>query len=58
MAKIKVKYTKSAIGSTHRQKRVLASLGLTKLNQVKEHEDSPVILGMVEKINHLVTIVK
>lgn len=58
MAKINVKYTKSAIGCNHRQKRVLVALGLTKLNQVRVHDDSPQVLGMVEKIKHLVTIVK
>lgn len=58
MAKIKVTQVKSSIGSTERQKRVLASLGLRKINHTVEHEDVPTILGMVEKVKHLVTVVK
>lgn len=58
MAKIKVKQTRSRIGSTTTQKRTLDSLGLHKMNQVREHEDSASVLGMVEKVKHLVTIVE
>jgi len=57
MAKIKIKQVKSKIGSTQRQKKTLEALGLKKMQQVVEHEDSPEILGMVEKVNHLVKIV-
>ena len=58
MDKIKIKQVKSKIGSPERQKRTLESLGLRKLNQVVEHDATPAILGMVEKIKHLVEIVK
>ncbi|WP_417430866.1 50S ribosomal protein L30 [Halpernia sp.] len=58
MAKIKVKQVRSAIGRTKTQKRTLEALGLKKLNQVVEHDDSPAVLGMVAAINHLVEVVK
>ncbi len=55
MAKIKVKKVKSAINRTLRQKRTLEALGLKKIGQVVEHEATPNILGMVKKVNHLVS---
>lgn len=58
MAKIKVKKVKSAINRTQRQKRILESLGLHKMNQVVEHDDTPSILGMINKVQHLVSIVE
>lgn len=56
MAKIKVKKVKSAINRTQRQKRTLEALGLKRIGQVVEHEDTPNILGMVNKVKHLVSI--
>jgi len=56
MAKIKVKKVKSAINRTLRQKRTLEALGLRKIGQVVEHEATPNILGMVKKVNHLVSV--
>lgn len=56
MAKIKVIQVKSGIGSCERQKRTLKSLGLKKLHKVVEHEDSPSVLGMIEKVKHLVVV--
>lgn len=56
MAKIKVKKVKSAINRTLRQKRTLEALGLNKMGQVVEHEDTPNILGMVNKVKHLVSV--
>lgn len=58
MAKIKIKYTKSKIGSNQRQKNTLQALGLRKLNSTVEVEATPQILGMVDKVRHLVTIVE
>ncbi|MDA7579981.1 MAG: 50S ribosomal protein L30 [Crocinitomicaceae bacterium] len=57
MAKIKIKQTKSAINRTARQKATIKALGLKKLNQVVEHEATPQILGMVNKVQHLVEVV-
>jgi large subunit ribosomal protein L30 len=56
MARIKVTKVKSAINRTQRQKRVLESLGLKKIGQVVEHEATSSILGMVNKVNHLVSV--
>ena len=58
MAKIKVKQTKSRIGSPLVQKRTLDALGLRKMNKVVEHDDTLTIRGMITKVQHLVTIVE
>ncbi len=58
MATIKVKQVRSAIGRTKSQKRTLEALGLKKLHQVVEHQDSPAILGMVRAVSHLVVVEK
>lgn len=55
---IKIKLVKSLIGASEAQKRVAKSLGLSRINQVVEHFDSPTIMGMVKKIPHLVQIVE
>ena len=56
MTKILVKQVKSKINCPLTQKRTLESLGLRKLGQVVEHDASPAILGMVNKVKHLVSI--
>ena len=56
MTRLKITYKKSAIGYNENQKRTIKALGLRKLNQTVEHEDTAVIRGMVDKVNHLVTI--
>ncbi|MDN3492650.1 MULTISPECIES: 50S ribosomal protein L30 [Winogradskyella] len=56
MAKIKVTKVKSAINRTKRQKQTLEALGLNKIGQVKEHEATSSILGMVKKVEHLVSV--
>ena len=56
MAKIKVKKVKSAINRTKRQKLTLEALGLKKIGQTIEHEATPNILGMVNKVKHLVSV--
>ena len=56
MAKIKITQVKSKIGSTDRQKRTLEALGLSKINATVEHEATPQILGMVAKVQHLVSV--
>ena len=58
LKKIKIKLVKSLIGSTDSQRKVATGLGLSKTNQVVEHFNSPTILGMVNKIPHLVKIVE
>ncbi len=56
MAKIKVTKVKSVIKRPKNQKRIMESLGLHKINQTVEHEDTPNILGMINKVNHLVSV--
>ena len=58
LEKIQIKLVKSLIGSTEKQVRVVKGLGLSKTNQVVEHYNSPTIMGMVNKVPHLVEIVK
>lgn len=58
MAKIKITQVKSKIGSTVRQKRTLEALGLNKISATVEHEATPQILGMVAKVQHLVSVEK
>ena len=58
MAKLKVKKVKSAINRTARQKKTLEALGLHKMNQVREHDDTPAVLGMIAKVEHLVSVEK
>ena len=57
MATIKIKQIKSKIGAPVDQKRTLQALGLTKISQVVEHEDTPTIRGMIRKVHHLVSVV-
>ena len=58
MATIKVKQIKSRIGAPVDQKRTLIALGLRKISQVVEVEDTPSNLGMIRKVHPLVEIVK
>ena len=58
MATIKVKQIKSRIGAPVDQKRTLQALGLRKISQVVESEDTPSNLGRVRKVHHLVEVVK
>ena len=58
MATIKIKQVRSTIKRSQRQKDTIKALGLTKLNQVVEKESTPQILGMVEKVKHLVEVVE
>lgn len=55
MAKIKVKQIRSSIKRPQNQKRTLEALGLRKIGQVVEHDDTPNILGMINKVKHLVS---
>jgi large subunit ribosomal protein L30 len=56
MAKLKLTQVKSTIDKPERQKRIIQALGFRKLNQTVEHEDTPEIMGMIEKVKHLITI--
>jgi large subunit ribosomal protein L30 len=56
MKKIKITLVKSPIDRPERQKLTLKALGLNKLNSTRQVEASDQILGMVRKVNHLVTV--
>ena len=56
MAKLKITQVKSGIGYTKRQKLTLESLGLKKLNTPIVHEATPQIVGMVNKLRHLISV--
>ena len=58
MSKISVKQVKSPIGRNSSQRKILVSLGLNKINRIKVHNDHPSILGMIDKIKHLLKVEK
>lgn len=58
MATIKIQQVRSKIKCPKNQKLTLEALGLRKMNAVVEHESTPQILGMVEKVKHLVKIIE
>lgn len=53
---IKIKLVRGLIGASETQKRVVRGLGLTKKDQVVEHFNTPTIMGMVNKVSHLVQV--
>ena len=57
MAKIKIQQVRSTIKCPKVQKETMQALGLRKMNAVVEHEATPAILGMVEKVKHLVKVI-
>jgi large subunit ribosomal protein L30 len=56
MAKMKITQIKSKIGSTKRQRATLETLGLRRINHSVERENTPEVMGLVEKVRHLVKI--
>ena len=56
MAKIKVTWQRSGINQKEDQKRTIRALGLRKLGQTVEHDDTCTIRGMVMKVRHLVAV--
>jgi large subunit ribosomal protein L30 len=54
--KIKITWVKSAIGFSEDQKATIAALGLRKLNHSVIQDDTPVIRGMLHKVQHLVKV--
>ncbi len=54
--KLKITQTKSIIDRPKDQKRTIAALGLGRPNYTKEHNDTPQIRGMVNKVSHLVKV--
>ncbi len=58
MAKIRIKQIKSPIGRISKQREILISLGLNKINREKIVNENPAINGMIEKVKHLITFEK
>jgi len=54
---IKIKLVKSLIGTSPAQRKIATALGFKKKDQIVEHFDSATIMGMVNKISHLVSVV-
>ena len=53
---LKVTQVKSVIGATASQRATVRALGLKRINDTAEHTDSPVVRGMVFKVQHLVKV--
>lgn len=58
MAKLHITLVRSVIGRPEDQRATVKALGLTKTNSTMEHEDTPVIRGMINKVIHLVKVVE
>jgi large subunit ribosomal protein L30 len=57
MAKtLKITLVRSIIGTNKKQRGTIRALGLRKIRQTVEHEDTPVVRGMVDRVRHLVTV--
>jgi large subunit ribosomal protein L30 len=56
MSKIRIKWVRSQIGYPEDQRRTMRALGLKKLQHTVEHEDSPTIRGMVQKVRHMIVV--
>lgn len=56
--KLKIQYYRSVIGYSKKQKEIIKSLGITKLNQTITRPDSPATRGIVAKLPHLLRIVE
>jgi large subunit ribosomal protein L30 len=53
---LRIKLVKSPIGNVPRNRATVAALGLRKINQVVEHQDSPMIRGMIHKVKHMIVV--
>ena len=56
MPKIKIKQLKSPIGRNNKQREILISLGLNKINRERILESNSAILGMINKVKHLIKV--
>lgn len=58
MARLQITLKKSGIGFERNQQATIKSLGLRRLNQTVEREDTPVVRGMLHKVRHMVNVVE
>jgi large subunit ribosomal protein L30 len=56
MAKLRITQVRSQIGQSQRHRGTLRALGLRKIGQTVEHDDGPVVAGMLRKVRHLVRV--
>ena len=56
MKKYKIKQVRSGIGRIGKQKKTLQALGINKMHQTKEVTGTPQVLGMINKVKHLLVI--
>jgi large subunit ribosomal protein L30 len=56
MARVKITQVKSQIGQSERHRGTLRALGLGRIGNSREHDESPVLAGMLRKVRHLVKI--
>lgn len=56
MAKLKITQVKSVIRRPIKQKRTIEALGIRRMHATVEHDDTPQIRGMIDKVRHLVTV--
>lgn len=56
--RVRLKQVKSEIGYNRRQRATLKGLGIRRLHQIVEVEDTPSVRGMINKVNHLVTVLE
>ena len=56
MSKLRVTQVRSQIGQSEKHRGTLRALGLGKIGRTAEHEESPVVAGMLRKVRHLVKV--
>ena len=56
MKKLRITQVRSIIGRPARQKRTMEALGLRRINHSREVEATPAVMGMIEKVKHLVSV--
>lgn len=54
--RLRITLNRSVIGQSYKQKRIVRTLGLRRVNQTVEREDNPATRGMIDKVGHLVTV--
>ena len=54
--RVRIRWIRSAIGFNRKQRATLVGLGLKRLNQAVELEDTPAVRGMIDKVIHLVVV--
>jgi len=56
LRRLRITWVKSAIGYSERQKGTIRALGLRRMGHSVEHDDTPVVRGMIDKVSHLVEV--